>query len=86
LYFSVRPSGGVIADSNPELVNLYQSVADNVEEVITLLAECRNSEDAFYAIRALDYTTLSPTEAAARTIFLNRTCFNGLLQKSQDSG
>lgn len=78
LYFSVRPSGGVIADSNPELVNLYQSVADNVEEVIALLAECRNSEDAFYAIRALDYTTLSPTEAAARTIFLNRTCFNGL--------
>ncbi|OGO13040.1 MAG: DNA adenine methylase [Chloroflexi bacterium RBG_16_47_49] len=78
LYFSVRPSGGVIADSNPELVNLYQSVADNVEEIIALLAECRNSEDAFYAIRALDYTTLSPTEAAARTIFLNRTCFNGL--------
>lgn len=78
LYFSVRPSGGVIADSNPELVNLYQSVADNVNEVIALLAECRNSEDAFYAIRALDYTTLSPTEAAARTIFLNRTCFNGL--------
>lgn len=78
LYFSVRPSGGVIADSNPELVNLYQSVADNVEEVIALLAECRNSEDAFYAIRALDYTMLSPTEAAARTIFLNRTCFNGL--------
>lgn len=78
LFFSVRPSEGVIADSNPELVNLYQSVADNVDEVIALLAECRNSEDSFYAIRALDYTTLSPAEAAARTIFLNRTCFNGL--------
>lgn len=78
LFFSVRPEGGLIADSNPELVNLYQSVADNVDEVIALLAECRNTEDAFYAIRALDYTTLSPAQAAARTIFLNRTCFNGL--------
>jgi DNA adenine methylase len=78
LFFSVRPEGGLIADSNPELVNLYQSVADNVDEVIALLAECRNTEDSFYAIRALDYTTLSPAQAAARTIFLNRTCFNGL--------
>lgn len=78
LFFAVRPEAAVIADSNPELVNLYRSVADDVDGVIQLLAECRNTEEAFYAIRSLDYMKLSPVEAAARTIFLNRTCFNGL--------
>lgn len=78
LFFAARPETAVIADSNPELVNLYRSVADDVDGVIQLLAECRNTEEAFYALRSLDYTSLSPVEAAARTIFLNRTCFNGL--------
>lgn len=78
LFFSVRPVGGIIADSNPELVNLYQSIADDVDEVLAQLRLYENSEDAFYAARALDVANLSGPEAAARTIFLNRTCFNGL--------
>jgi DNA adenine methylase len=78
LFFSVKPSGGIIADSNSELVNLYRSVADDVDGVMAQLALHQNTEDVFYAARALDWTKLSSSEAAARTIFLNRTCFNGL--------
>jgi len=78
LFFSVAPTGGVIADSNPELANLYRSVANDVEGVIAQLLRYENTEEMFYAVRALDRTTLSNTEAAARTIFLNKTCFNGL--------
>lgn len=78
LFFALKPVGAVIADSNPELVNLYRAVADDVEDIIERLARYQNTEEAFYATRGLDWTGLSPTEAAARTIFLNRTCFNGL--------
>lgn len=78
LFFALRPDGGVIADSNPELVNLYRSIAVSVEVVIDRLRTCSNTEDAFYAMRALDWTKMAPADAAARTIFLNRTCFNGL--------
>ena len=78
IFFAVRPEGGIISDSNPELVNLYQSVADEVDNVIEHLFHYEHTADVFYDVRALDWTLLPPVEAAARTIFLNRTCFNGL--------
>jgi len=78
VFFAVRPENGIIADSNPELVNLYRSVATDVNGVIAQLRSYENTEEVFYAVRSLDRTKLSNIEAAARTIFLNRTCFNGL--------
>lgn len=86
LYFALRPDGGVVADSNPELVNLYRSVAKSVEVVIERLRSCLNTEDAFYVMRALDWTQMDPADAAARTIFLNRTCFNGLYRVNKSGG
>lgn len=78
LFFAVQPEGAVIADSNPELINLYRSVAYSVDAVIARLRTCLNSEDSFYEMRQIDWTRMVPVDAAARTIFLNRTCFNGL--------
>ena len=78
VFFAVRPVGGIIADSNPELVNLYRTVATHVDNVIAKLRRYKNTEEVFYAVRALNWTKLSSVESAARTIFLNRTCFNGL--------
>lgn len=86
LFFALRPDGGVVADSNPELVNLYRSVASSVEVVIERLRSCLNTEDAFYVMRALDWTKMEPADAAARTIFLNRTCFNGLYRVNKSGG
>jgi DNA adenine methylase len=78
VFFSVCPEAGVIADSNPELINLYSSVAYDVEGVIERLRRYENIDHFFYEVRALNWAELSNVEAAARTIFLNRTCFNGL--------
>lgn len=78
LFFCVQPVGGVIADSNPELINLYSSLANDVEGVIKYLATYENTEDYFYSVRRQIWLELPAAEAAARTIYLNRTCFNGL--------
>ena len=78
LFFAVAPDNGVIADSNPELINLYKTVANNVEGVIDALRQFRNEEAQFYATRALDWKSLPEADAAARTLYLNRCCFNGL--------
>lgn len=86
LYFALRPENGIVADSNPELINLYRSVAGSVELVIERLRSCTNSEDTFYTMRALDWTQMDPADAAARTIFLNRTCFNGLYRVNKRGG
>ena len=78
VFFAVQPEHAIISDSNPELINLYQCVANSVEDVIACLKCYVNTEEAFYRIRSQDWRELSATEAAARMIYLNRTCFNGL--------
>lgn len=78
MFFALQPENAVIADSNPELINMYREVADHVENVIQCLKRYKNTSEMFYVVRSQEWTTLPKAEAAARTIFLNRTCFNGL--------
>lgn len=78
LFFALNPEDSVIADSNPELINVYRQIADHTPEVIQYLQQYRNTKEMFYEVRALDWQKLPLAEAAARTIYLNKTCFNGL--------
>ena len=78
MFFALNPNDAVIADSTPELINMYRQVANNVDEVISYLQKYENTQEMFYSVRALEWKTLPEAEAAARTIYLNKTCFNGL--------
>ena len=78
MFFALQPENAIIADSNPELINMYRQVATNVDEVIKCLKKYENTAELFYSVREQDWNCLPKAEAAARTIFLNRTCFNGL--------
>jgi DNA adenine methylase len=77
--------GAVLSDYNSELVLCYQIVRDDVEALITALKQHeRYRLDRAYFMdvrgwdRQPDFAQRSPVERAARTIFLNRTCYNGL--------
>jgi len=78
LFFDLTPRHAVIADLNPELINLYQCLQRDYTGIVRHLASMVNDEEVFYTIRALDFNTLEPMQAAARTLYLNRTCYNGL--------
>jgi DNA adenine methylase len=69
-------------DTNEEIVNTYTAVRDHLDELVEQLAvhKARHGEEYYYHIRAQDRrpTRLSDVQRAARTIYLNRTCFNGL--------
>lgn len=80
LFFALQPENAIIADSNPELINMYRQVAEHVDGVIKYLRNYENTSEMFYTVRALDWTQLPKLEAAARTIYLNKTCFNGLFR------
>lgn len=67
-----------LSDVNAELVNCYVAVRDHVEDVIRALKGHRYESEHYYEVRALDPAKLSVPERAARTIFLNKTGFNGL--------
>jgi DNA adenine methylase len=78
LFFSLRPHDAVLGDLNEELINAYRVVRDNVDGLIRELRKYVNDEEFYYGIRALNSTELNELERAARTIYLNKTCFNGL--------
>ena len=81
----LQPTKAIINDYNVELINTYQVVRDNPEALINLLRihKDQHSSDYYYEVRSWDrdadkYQSLSNAEKAARTVYLNRTCFNGL--------
>ena len=78
MFFALNPLDAVIADRNPELINMYKQVAAHVDAVISYLQQYENTQDMFYSVRALEWQDLPAAEAAARTIYLNKTCYNGL--------
>ena len=78
MFFALQPENAIIADSNPELINMYRQVAEHVDEVISYLEKYENTSEMFYAVRSLDWEELPEAEAAARMIYLNKTCYNGL--------
>jgi DNA adenine methylase len=78
LFFHLKPRKAILADSNPELINCYEVVKNDVEKLILTLKDYKNEKEFFYKIRALNPDTLTEIERAARFYFLNRTCFNGL--------
>jgi DNA adenine methylase len=68
----------VLIDSNEELINCYKIVNSSVAQLISILnsSSFLNNQDTYYKIR--DSNPQDPIEKAARTIYLNKTCFNGL--------
>lgn len=74
LFFKLNAPKAIIADSNPELINMYIEVAKHAERVIEILHEYKNDKEMFYEVRAKNWMECDKTEAAARMIYLNRTC------------
>lgn len=72
-----------LSDNNKELINTYIILRDKIDSLIKLLAvhQKNHNKDYYYKIRGYDRkknNTLTDVERAARTIYLNRTCYNGL--------
>jgi DNA adenine methylase len=70
----------VISDTNPEVVNAWRVVKSDVDKLIRALRrpKFQYDKETFLKIRAQNPNKLSPVQRAARFIYLNKTCFNGL--------
>jgi DNA adenine methylase len=71
-----------LTDINPELVNVYCCVRDRVEELIGLLVQHQEKHDRDYYYQVRSRFVGTSVEMAARLIYLNKTCFNGLYREN----
>lgn len=85
LFFDLQPKKACINDINEELMRVYAVIKDDVGNLINALQGFKNEADFFYSVRDWDrdkekYRLLSDVQKAARTIYLNKTCYNGLFR------
>lgn len=78
LFFAINPAKAILSDINLELVETFKAVRDHPQAVYNRLSHLPLGKDSYYEIRQKDASCLKPFDQAARFIFLNRFCFNGL--------
>lgn len=71
------PYQSFLSDTNVDLINAYLQIRNNLKKLYPIMKEFKNDECNYYFIRDR-YTPNTKIEKAARFIYLNRTCYNGL--------
>ena len=78
----------VANDFNSELIGVYKAVRDDLDRLVDELKKHKNTKEHFLKIREMDrsagFHKLDPVAKAARFIYLNKTCFNGLYRVNAD--
>ena len=83
LLFHIQPHTAIINDINTEIITAYNVIKYDVENLIVELKTFKNESDFYYWVRSWDrdtdaYNNISNIKKAARILYLNKTCFNGL--------
>lgn len=83
VFFHLQPKLAILSDVNYELIQLYRSFRDAPRELHNLMLrhQADHCESHYYEIRA--NVPMDPLEQAARTLYLNRSCWNGLYRVNQ---
>ena len=85
MLFHLQPDSAFVNDVNPELINLYEVIRDDVDGLLHELSAFSNDAECFYAVRDWDrdpqsYAQIDRVRRAARIVYLNKTCYNGLFR------
>jgi DNA adenine methylase len=83
LFFAIRPAAGVLGDFNPDLIATYDTIRRHPRRVARGMQKFGSTADDYYAARALDPSTMPDVDRAARFVFLNRHCFNGVYRTNR---
>jgi len=83
LFFALRPESALLSDFNSELVATYRVLRDHPRLVHRKAAAWPTDAASYYRVRELEVAELAPVSRAARFIYLNRYCFNGVYRTNR---
>lgn len=79
LFFAIKPPKAILGDLNPELIATYIDVKYRIAAVLRELKKLKPTSKCEYKrLRSIDIATMTSSARAARFIYLNRFCFNGI--------
>ena len=78
MFLHVRPKEAIISDLNKDLIDLYRGIKNYPHKVWRIFADFPSGKEAYYSVRDTDYLDEHLSYRAARTLYLNRTCFKGM--------
>lgn len=89
MFLWLQPRRVLLCDINDDLMNLYRVVREQPERLMNVLDRLHkrpHTADVYYTIRDSSWwrNTTDPIYRAARLIYLNRNCFNGLYRTNKD--
>lgn len=78
VFFAVQPSRAILADINPDLIELYEEIKKHPSKIWEIFREFPPTKEGYYSIRDSSFDHEERSFKAARTLYLNRTCFKGM--------
>jgi len=83
LFFAISPKKALLADLNEELIEMYGTIRDHPTRVHRILSSMPKGRRQYYRIRNCNPAELTRIRRAARFLYLNRFCFNGLYRTNR---
>jgi DNA adenine methylase len=78
LYLRLGNTPALLGDINPDLIDTYETVRQHPKRVWSKVAAMSTTPDFYYELRADDGSRMGKLDRAARFVYLNRFCFNGV--------
>lgn len=78
VFFALGPKRALLADLNQELIDLYQGIQQLPKEIWQIYQSFPATKEGYYQIRDSKSFPRELSYRAARTLYLNRTCFKGM--------
>jgi DNA adenine methylase len=83
LFFALNPEVAVLSDKNPDLLQMYRVLRRTPRLLTTAVHKLDDSNRTYYSLREKDVGDLTSLDRAARFLYLNRFCFNGVYRTNR---
>ncbi len=83
VFLALQPNRAIISDLNSALIDAYKTIRRTPEEVSTAVLAMPNTESFYYQLRACPIEQMDEVSRAARFVYLNRHCFNGVYRTNK---